>query len=190
MKESDVLSFLKEIKHTLPIFTNPSIDTEKVVTFSTKVLKKGAFIAQDPLLNAEEFVAAITLVALLSLEKGKLNLCGDAYEALIYFCLKVNSHAEVSQFLLTHIDSLPIEVFEGVLRGIAIYDQETKTDIGKSLLQSALRGRTIAEIEERALLRTFNYRVRFIWNKIKYPLLGGIVGWIIGQLSFSIFFTK
>lgn len=190
MKESDVLSFLDDVKPAFEILTNQHVNPKNVVSFTVEVFKRGEFIQPGPSLNSEEFVAAATLIALLSHEEGKLDLCGEAYEVLVYLCLKSDNHPQVNKFLHVSIDALPAEVFEGILRGLSTYDQETKTDTGKRLLRNALQGRTVTEITEQARWRTFDYKVQHIWNKIKNPILGSLTGWIVGQILASIFFTQ
>lgn len=188
MRESDIVSYYEAFRPSFDVLTRPDVDIKKVISFAHKIFRQGKFEDPNGIINSQEFVAATTLVALISNEEGKLRLCGEAYEVLVYLCMKSENIPQVNKFLYTSMEALPAEVFDGVLRGLAAYDLETKTERGKELLKTALRGRTVKEVEEEAKWRTFQYWAILAITRIERPLWGAAIGLLLGQIISSILF--
>jgi hypothetical protein len=141
-------------------------------------------------LSPEEFVATATAVALLSHQEGKLKLCGEAYEVLVYLSLKMDHPSQVSKFIDLDIDQFPAEVLDGVLRGLTTYDSEMKVDTGRRLLHLGLGNRELHEIEREAEWRSWYYRFLHFLHIIEKPALGAAIGLLIGQILSSIVFKQ
>lgn len=188
MKESRVVSYYEEYRSSLSALSTPDLDTKKVISYTHKIFEQGGFENVNESVRYQEFVATLALVALIAEREGKLKLCGDAYEILIYLCMKTNTTIEINRFLQSTIEKLPIEVFEGVLRGLAAYDLETNTDEGKKLLRSILQGRSIEEVERKARWETFKYWFTRVIKYIKIPLCGAVIGLLLGQIISNLLF--
>lgn len=188
MKESDIVDYYEEFKSSFSTLACTDIDLKKVIPLAHRTYKQGRFESPGDTISSQEFIAATTLVALIANEKGRLKLCGEAYEVLVYLCMKTESFAQVNKFLYASIELLPAEIFEGVLRGLAAYDVENKSDTGKQLLQASLKGRTVKEVEDIAKIRTQQYWLYRIISTLEKPVLGAALGLLLGQIISSILF--
>lgn len=190
MTESEVLSLHKKHKKLFDSLIPPEVDIKKIAVFVTEILnkkKKGALKHTLEKLSKEisstEFIAVILFTAIVSDEKDELELCGEAYEVLMYLTLKNEGISQALRFMYDSFKIMPIEVLHGVLRGLASYDLTTKSNLGKELLTSALAGTSLQEIEQNARQITFLRKIRKFINIIKMPLLGAILGIILGTLT-------
>ena len=166
---------IKRELQSLGIYAGSAVSDEvenaaKTILTAQNLLATAGQLAYE--ITPEKLMTAVSLAAVLSIEKGNYVKAGEAFYLIVFMQLQSGNTANAKQTaeLIFNSPNMPEELLTGVLNGLAVFDAETGVKLGKQVLDSTLAGRNLKTLMDSAHTRS---------NIIKFYSSAIRIGWVL-----------